>query len=177
MLMPLIRKRIENFTPILASWFLETRAWTHLNRGCPVDHVLLDLMACLSCVITGLKGGEEAEALERVRSKLDYFGLPNVAAVFREKFKKKELSPLHAYVTDRQLNRAQLPATMPRNSCDLWMEPFACQRRFRSLNSHRTCRHVEDLTALIALWRHDGEVYRHLHCEYESWPSTDCTWT
>jgi hypothetical protein len=105
MLKLLIRSRIENFTPILVAWFLETRAWTHLNHGCRVEHVLLDLMACLSGAISGLKSGDEEEALERVRSKV---------------------------------------------------------------NSRGTCKLIEDLAALIPVWRHDGEVFRHLHCEYES---------
>jgi hypothetical protein len=54
MLGPHNRKRLEEWTLILAAWFLRAKGRGHLNCGCAVDQVFMDLMACISGRVASL---------------------------------------------------------------------------------------------------------------------------
>src|SRR5579863_5895238 len=122
-----IQKKIYNWAKILGAWFFCTNGRSHLNDGCPVVEVSLDLMACVSELLVVLKGRDQKEALDRVDVSLRWYDLPDVAIAFRQKF--KELRPPHSAVSFVQRNRQESPPAMPLKSDDHWVEPFACQKR------------------------------------------------
>lgn len=166
MLEPQIRKRIEDWTLILAVWFIETNGRGHLNCGCPVDKGFKDLMACVSGLVVSLEGEHQRAALDLVNATLKDYDLPNVATVFRRRF--RDLPEPHAALSTMRRDPPTSPPPIPLNAGDPWIEPFACQKQPRSLNSRPTRRLIEDLATLISAWYRDADIFKHLNCEYDS---------
>ena len=166
MLEPQIRKRIEDWTLILAVWFIETNGRGHLRCGCPVDKVFKDLMACVSGLVVSLEGEDQWAALDLVNATLKDYDLPNVATVFRRRF--RDLPQPHGALSTMRRDAPDSPPAIPSNAGDPWIEPFACQKQSRSLNSRPTQRLIEDLATLISTWYRDADIFKHLNCEYDS---------
>jgi hypothetical protein len=166
MLEPPTRKRLEDWTRIFAAWFFQAHGRGHLNCVCPVDQVFMDLMTCVSGLVVSLEGADQQEAVGRVNAILDDYDLPSVATVFRRRF--KELPEPHPALAMLRRERPDSPPVMPLNGDDLWIEPFPCPKRSRSLNSRLTRRLIEGLATLISAWYQDAAIFRHFNCEYPS---------
>jgi len=138
MLGPQIRKRIEDWTLILAVGFIETNGRGHLSCHCPVDKVLKDLIACVSGLVVSLEGEGQRAAMDLVDATLEDYDLSDVATVFRRRF--RDLPEPHPALSTMLPDSPDSPAAIPLNVGEPWIEPFACQKQSRSLNSRPTRR-------------------------------------
>ena len=99
---------------------------------------LKDLIACVSGLVVSLEGEGQRAAMDLVDATLEDYDLSDVATVFRRRF--RDLPEPHPALSTMLPDPPDSPAAIPLNVGDPWIEPFACQKQSRSLNSRPTRR-------------------------------------